>query len=161
MIPLPLLASVLILTAPTPPAITMNHDQLNAVTGQTLTLESQVTAPAGSIAHLNVTSLNGVYVDLEDWTQDVTQPVPAEPQAQLDWEFQAVNSGLFAVYVVVIPKNGPLIVSTPVRVTVATRQTLDTGGALPVALAIPAALGLAALVGARRRGSRADAEGQG
>ncbi|WP_343973000.1 hypothetical protein [Kribbella koreensis] len=143
---------MLILMAPPSPAITMNQDQLNAATGQTLNLESQVIAPADSIAHLNVTSLDGVYVDLEDWTQDVTQPVPAEPQAQLDWEFQAVNSGHFAVYVVVIPKDGPLIVSPPVHITVATRQTLSTGGALPVAITIPVLLGLAA-IGTRLRRS--------
>ncbi|MEV6415079.1 hypothetical protein [Kribbella sp. NPDC051718] len=151
MIPLPLLATVLILTAPTPPDITMSQDQLAGVTGQSFTLQSEVTAPAGSIAHLDVTSLDGVYVDLEDWTQDVTQPVPAEPQTQLDWDFQAVNSGHFAVYVVLIPKNGPLIVSTPVHLTIAPRQTLDTGGALPVALTIPAALALATLAGAYSR----------
>lgn len=146
MIPLTLLASVLMLAAPPAPVITMNQDQLSAVTGQTLTLESQVSnAPAGSIAHLNVTSLDGVYVDLEDWTKDVTQPVPAGSDVQLDWEVQAVNSGRFAVYVVLIPKSGPLIVGPPVQVTVASRQTLDTGGALPVALAIPTLLGLAAL----------------
>jgi hypothetical protein len=145
-IPLTLLASALMLAAPPAPGITMNQDQLGAVTGQTLTLESQVSsAPAGSIAHLNVTSLDGVYVDLEDWTKDVTQPVPAGSEAQLDWEVQAVNSGHFALYVVLIPKNGPLIVGPPVNVTIASRQTLDTGGALSTALAVPTFLGLAAL----------------
>ncbi|MFC9689114.1 hypothetical protein ACFTSF_11280 [Kribbella sp. NPDC056951] len=151
MIPLTLLASVLMLAVPPTPVITMDPDQLSAVTGQKLTLESRITAPAGSIAHLNVTSLDGVYVDLEDWTQDVTQPVPAESQAQLGWEFQAVNSGRFAVYVVVIPKSGQLTVSSPVHVTVAKRQSLDTRGALPVALAIPTLLGLAALGSRLRR----------
>jgi len=152
MIPFTLLASALMLVAPPTPGITMNQEALSAIIGQTLTLESQISAPAGSIAHLNVTSLDGVYVDLEDWTTDVTQPVPGS-EAQLDWEVQAVNSGRFALYVVLIPKSGPLIVGPPVNVTVASRQTLDTGGAMPVALAVPALLGLAAL-GTRLRRQR-------
>ena len=85
----------------------MNHDQLTAVIGQTLTVESVVSESGPAIAHLNVVSLDGVYVDLEDWSQDVTQPVPAGADTQLDWEFQAVNPGHFAVYVVLIPQNGP------------------------------------------------------
>ena len=95
-------------------------------------------------------SLDGVYVDLEDWTQDVTQPVPAGADTQLDWEFQAVNPGHFAVYVVLIPTSGPLVAGPPVRITVTPRQTLDTGGALPVAIAVPSLLAIGVLVGRRR-----------
>jgi hypothetical protein len=150
--PLNLLAAALLTAvpaaAPPEPAITLSQDRMSAVTGQTLSLESVITKPGGesAIAHLNVTSLDGVYVDLEDWTQDVTQPVPPGPESQLDWEVQAVNSGRFAIYVVMIPESGPLVVSPPMTVTVAARQTLDTGGALPVALVVPALLGGAALV---------------
>lgn len=129
------------------PSITMNQDELNAVIGQTLTVESVVSGPA--IAHLNVVSLDGVYVDLEDWSQDVTRSVPAEETA-LDWEFQAVNPGRFAVYVVLIPQNGPLVAGPPVHVTVSRRETLDTGGALPVAVTVPTILALAALAARRR-----------
>jgi hypothetical protein len=152
--PLNLLVAVVFAATPPTPAIAMNQDQLSAATGQTLSLESVVshqTSPA--IAHLNVTSLDGVYVDLEDWTKDVTQPVRPGEETQLDWEVQAVNSGHFAIYVVLIPQNGPLIVSPPVHLTVATRQTLNTGGALPVALTIPTLLGLAALAPRIRRGA--------
>jgi hypothetical protein len=137
--------AALLLAAPDP-SITMNHDDLTAVIGQTLTVESVVSGPA--IAHLNVVSLDGVYVDLEDWTQDVTKPVPAE-ETSVDWEFQAVNPGRFAVYVVLIPQNGALVAGPPVHVTVSRRQTLDTAGALPVAIAIPTLLGIAALAGRR------------
>jgi hypothetical protein len=136
-------------TAPDP-TITMNHDQLTAVIGQTLTVESVVSSGQAGIAHLNVVSLDGVYVDLEDWSQDVTQPVPAGAETSLDWEFQAVNPGRFAVYVVLIPQNGPLVAGPPVRITVSRRETLDTGGALPVAIAVPALLGIATLIGRRR-----------
>ncbi|MEU4290055.1 hypothetical protein AB0E63_17690 [Kribbella sp. NPDC026596] len=142
------------------PTITMNHDQLTAQIGQTLTVESVVSTSGPAIAHLNVVSLDGVYVDLEDWTQDVTQPVPAGPETQLDWEFQAVNPGHFAVYVVLIPTSGPavpgrsvvgpLVAGPPVRITVARRQTLDTGGALPVAIAVPSLLAIATLATRRR-----------
>lgn len=130
------------------PTITMNSDDLSAVIGQTLTVESVVTGPA--IAHLNVVSLDGVYVDLEDWSQDVTRTAPAG-ETTLDWEFQAVNPGHFAVYVVLIPHNGSLVAGPPVHVTVSRRETLDTGGALPVAIAVPALLGFAVLAGRLRR----------
>ena len=143
MIVLSLLAAV----ALADPTITMNTDQLTAVIGQTLSVESDVSESGPAIAHLNVVSLDGVYVDLEDWSQDVTQPVAAGSDTRLDWEFQAVNPGHFAVYVVLIPKNGPLVAGPPVRITVTPRQTLDTGGALPVAIAVPAVLGAATLIG--------------
>ena len=145
------LLSLLATVALADPTITMNHDQLTAVTGQTLTVESVVSESGPAIAHLNVVSLDGIYVDLEDWSQDVTQPVPAGSDTQLDWEFQAVNPGRFAVYVVLIPQTGgALVAGPPVHVTVARRETLDTAGALPVAIAVPALLGLATLLGRRR-----------
>ncbi|MFF0267056.1 hypothetical protein [Kribbella sp. NPDC004536] len=141
-----LLATVLLAN----PGIVMDHDQLTAQLGQTLTVESMVDSPEPAVAHLNVVSLDGVYVDLEDWTQDVTQPVPADRETQLDWEFQAVNPGHFVVYVVLIPQHGPLLAGPAVHVTVTPRPNLDTGGALPVAIAVPALLGAAALLGQRR-----------
>lgn len=141
-----LLATVLLAN----PTVTMNQDHLVAQIGDTLTVESVVTSPAPAIAHLNVISLDGVYVDLEDWTQDVTQPVPAGEETQLDWEFQAVNPGRFAVYVVLIPRTGQLVAGSPVHVTVAPRQNLGTGAALAVALTVPTLLGAAALLGHRR-----------
>ena len=128
------------------PTITMDHDQLTAQIGQTLTVESVVSNSGPGIAHLNVVSLDGVYVDLEDWSQDVTQPVPGGGASALDWDFQAVNPGHFAVYVVLIPKNGALVAGPPVHITVSPRQTLDTGGALPIAIAVPTLLGAAALI---------------
>jgi hypothetical protein len=128
------------------PTITMDHDQLTAQIGQTLTVESVVSNSGPGIAHLNVVSLDGIYVDLEDWSQDVTQPVPGGGESALDWDFQAVNPGHFAVYVVLIPKNGALVAGAPVHITVSPRQTLDTGGALPIAIAVPTLLGAAALI---------------
>ncbi|TDW77193.1 hypothetical protein [Kribbella pratensis] len=128
------------------PTIAMDHHQLTAQIGQTLTVESVVSNSGPGIAHLNVVSLDGVYVDLEDWSQDVTQPVPGGGESALDWDFQAVNPGHFAVYVVLIPKNGALVAGPPVHITVSPRQTLDTGGALPIAIAVPTLLGAAALI---------------
>ena len=140
--PLSLIAPLLLAD----PTITMDHDQLTAQIGQTLTVESVVSNSGPGIAHLNVVSLDGVYVDLEDWSQDVTQPVPGGGENALDWDFQAVNPGHFAVYVVLIPKNGALVAGPPVHITVSPRQTLDTGGALPIAIAVPTLLGAAALI---------------
>lgn len=154
MTPLNLIAAVLLAVpvAPPGPAITMSQSTMTAVTGQKLTLESVIaenlTEPA--IAHLNVTSLNGVYVDLEDWSTEVTQPVPAGVETQLDWEVQAVNPGRFAIYVVLIPQSGSLVAGPPVHVTVSSRATLDTAGAVPVALAVPVLVGLVAVAGRAR-----------
>ncbi|MEI8410843.1 MULTISPECIES: hypothetical protein [unclassified Kribbella] len=145
------LSLLALLLAGPDPTITMSQDELTAVIGQTLTVESVVSGPA--IAHLNVVSLDGIYVDLEDWSQDVTRAVPAE-ETSLDWEFQAVNPGRFAVYVVLIPQNGPLVAGPPVHVTVSRRETLDTGGALPVAIAVPTLLGTAVLIGRVKMGRR-------
>lgn len=151
-----LIVASLFMAAPPPtPAITFSQQELSAVTGQVLALESVVASDGRGgpmIAHLNVTSLDGVYVDLEDWARDVTQPVPAGEEVQLDWEVQAVNTGRFAIYAVLLPADGgPLIVSPPVHVTVAAKRSLDTGGAMPVAIGMPVLLAFACLAGRFKR----------
>jgi len=121
-------------------------------------------APTGEIlAHLNVASIEGsVYVDPEDWSSDRSQQLSLKPgeSRKLTWEIQAVNAGLFAAYVVVVPfgntvnGNEHITTSPLVRVEVAQRTTLTAGGALPVVLAVPLLVGLSAaavLVRVRRR----------
>ena len=61
--------------------VVLEQSRLNTVVGERLTLESRVVnsgdAPTDRlVAHLNVASLDGVYVDLEDWSADVTREVP-------------------------------------------------------------------------------------
>ena len=109
-------------------------------------------APTGEIlAHLNVASIEGsVYVDPEDWSSDRSQQLSLKPgeSRKLSWEIQAVNSGLFAAYVVVVPFGNTVngnenLTTTPlIRVDVAPRTTLTAGGALPVVLAVPLLIGL-------------------
>ncbi|MFE9691606.1 hypothetical protein [Micromonospora sp. NPDC005806] len=148
--------------APPPPPhgveVVLNHDQLSTVVGDRLTIESRVVNSSGAptdrlVAHLNVASLAGVYVDLEDWSADVTQevaPVAAGGSTSLSWQFQAVNTGSFDIYVVLMPNgastagSGPLVVSQPVHVTVAGKRTLTAAGSLPVAIVVPVVLGLVA-----------------
>ena len=121
-------------------------------------------APTGEIlAHLNVASIEGsVYVDPEDWSSDRSQQLSLKPgeSRKLSWEIQAVNSGRFAAYVVVVPFGGSvngnedLRISPLVKVDVAPRTTLTAGGALPVVLMVPLLIGLAgaaALFRVRRR----------
>ncbi|SCL34090.1 hypothetical protein GA0070624_4900 [Micromonospora rhizosphaerae] len=138
--------------------IAVDQNRLNAVVGERLTLESRVVnsgdAPTDRlVAHLNVASLDGVYVDLEDWSADVTREVPPvapSSSTSLTWEFQAVNTGSFDVYLVLMPNGGstagtgPLVVSQPVHVTVAGKRTLTAAGSLPVAVVVPIVLGLVA-----------------
>lgn len=137
--------------------VSLDQTRISAGVGERLTVESRVTntastPTAGLVAHLNVASLDGGYVDLEDWSADVTRPLaPLAPGAStvVSWQFQAVNVGTFDIYIVVMPRGtgttAPLVASPPVLVTVAGRQTLNAGGSLPILVVIPVLLGLAAL----------------
>jgi uncharacterized membrane protein len=110
-------------------------------------------APTGDIlAHLNVASIEGsVYVDPEDWSSERSQQLSLKPgeSRELSWEIQAVNSGRFAAYVVVVPFGDSvkgteeLHISPLVKVDVAQRTTLTAGGALPVVLLVPLLIGVA------------------
>lgn len=102
------------------------------------------------LAHLNVASLTSdVYVDPEDWSSSRSKRVASLRPGQritLSWDIQAVSSGSFDVYVVVLPDgrassgSGPLVVSTPLHAVVAARRTLNAGGSLPVVIAVPVLL---------------------
>jgi hypothetical protein len=113
------------------------------------------------VAHLNVLSLRpGTYVDPEDWSSHRTrylQTIDAGGSLTLTWNLQAVNSGVFGVYVAVLPASGapqPPNVSPTVRVAVAHRQTLNSGGIVPLALGLPAVLCLLTLSLRMRRRMR-------
>lgn len=120
----------------------------------TTEIKNTGSAPTGEImAHLNIASIQGsVYVDPEDWSAERSQQLSLKPgeSRELSWEIQAVNSGHFAAYVVVVPfgssvaGNEDLKISQLVNVDVAQRTTLTAGGALPVVLAVPLVIGLAA-----------------
>jgi hypothetical protein len=139
--------------------VTVDQPRISAVIGDRVTIRAHVSNSGGTvsdalIAHLNVASLTGTYVDLEDWTAAPTQPVKpldAHATTELSWDIQAVNAGRFDVYVVVLPNGatssgaGPAVASSPVEVTVAGKRTLNAGGSLPVVIAVPLLLGGAAL----------------
>jgi hypothetical protein len=130
----------------------------------TTAVKNTGSVPTGPIlAHLNVASIEGtVYVDPEDWSSERSQQVSLKPgeSRKLTWEIQAVNSGRFAAYVVIVPFGSTvkgseaLQISPLVKVDVAPRSTLTAGGALPVVLMMPLLIGLAtgaALLRIRRR----------
>ena len=139
--------------------VTVDQPRITAVIGDRITIRAHVTNSGSTvsdplIAHLNVASLTGTYVDLEDWTAAPTQhvnPVDAHATTALSWDIQAVNAGRFDVYVVMLPNGptssgiGPAVASSPVEVTVAGKRTLNAGGSLPVVIAVPLLLGGAAL----------------
>lgn len=110
-------------------------------------------ALSGLVAHLDIVSLrNGVYVDPEDWSSERTQylaPLGAGEQAKLSWSVEAVNSGNFAIYVVVVasrsPEAQPLAVSPALALNSTEQKTLNSGGVLPLVLGVPALLGLLTL----------------
>ncbi|MGC5020690.1 hypothetical protein [Micromonospora sp. DT47] len=138
--------------------VVLDQNRLDTVVGQRLTVESRVVNSGEEptdrlVAHLNVASLDGVYVDLEDWSADVTRevvPVAPGDSTSLSWQVQAVNTGSFDIYVVLMPNGdstagaGPLLASQPLHVTVAGKPTLTAGGSLPVAIVVPVLLGLLA-----------------
>ena len=148
--------------APITVAVLMKPTQVSTVLGERFTIETEVTntgaAPSGALlAHLNVASIEGtVYVDPEDWSADRSQELELQPgqTRRLSWEIQAVNSGSFAAYVVVLPFGSTtaaaenLVVSPLVKLEVAPRSTLNAGGTLPVVLLVPVLLGF--LAGATR-----------
>ena len=130
----------------------------------TTEIKNASNAPTGEIlAHLNVASIEGsVYVDPEDWSSERSQQLSLKPgeSRELSWEIQAVNSGRFAAYVVVVPFGSSvkgtevLKISPLVKVAVAPRTTLTAGGALPVVLLVPLLIGVAgggAVLRVRRR----------
>lgn len=155
---------------PVPVQVTLEQSRLNTVQGTRLTVRANVTNAGTAstdrlVADLNVASLSGVYVDLEDWSASRTRelaPLAPGRTAALSWEIQAVNVGDFGVYVVVLPGGvtrpggvtlpggaatagtGPLVVSPPLYVTVQSRRTLNAAGALPVVIVMPILLGLVA-----------------
>jgi hypothetical protein len=144
--------------------VTVDQPRITAVIGDRITIRARVTNSGSTasdplIAHLNVASLTGTYVDLEDWTAAPTQhvnPLDTHATTALSWDIQAVNAGRFDVYVVMLPNGpgssgtGPAVASSPVEVTVAGKRTLNAGGSLPVVIAVPLLLGGVAL-GARLR----------
>ena len=143
------MAAPITLTVVTEPA------RVTTALGGRFTLETEVTntgtaASGALLAHLNVASIQGsVYVDPEDWSADRSQELELQPgqTGRLSWEIQAVNSGSFAAYVVVLPFGNAtaaaesLVVSPLVKLEVAPRSTLNAGGTLPVVLLVPVLLG--------------------
>jgi hypothetical protein len=127
---------------------------------KTTVLNAGGTPVFGLVAHLNIVSLRkGVYVDPEDWSSQRTQylaPIrPGEP-VKLSWSVEAVNSGDFAIYVVLIPspnpQTKPLAVSPALALRSTEQKTLNSGGVLPLVLGIPALLGVVTFsLRARRR----------
>ena len=146
------------LAVPTTVSVVMEPTRVSTVLGGRFTLETEVTnsGPAATgplLAHLNVASIEGgVYVDPEDWAADRSQELELQPgeTRRLSWEVQAVNSGSFAAYVVILPFGrttmaaDELVVSPLAKLDVASRSTLNPGGALPVVLLVPVLLGFLA-----------------
>jgi hypothetical protein len=148
--------------SPVNAGVTFDKTRVRVVLGDRFTLETRVTNPRSAvgprlIAHLNVASLaKDVYVDPEDWSASRSAYLSLSPggSTSVTWHMQAVNTGTFDVYVVLLPLDaqpaGALAASPPVRLEVAPRRTLNAGGALPVVFAVPILLGVVAF-GTRTR----------
>jgi hypothetical protein len=163
------------MASPNTVEVTLHQSQFDIAVGDRITIRStlinQGAAPTNRlIAHIHVANLEGVYVDLEEWTANpIVQLESLAPggSAEASWDVQAPKAGAFNVYAVVLHRSGgssprsmvesppvnPLVVSSPVGVTVQGRRTLTAGGALPVVLAVPFLLGAFAAA-VRRRARR-------
>jgi hypothetical protein len=144
-------------------AVSLDRAGVTTRLGKSFDFSSTITNSGGTrldglVAHLNVVSLTrDVYVDPEDWSDERTRflaPLDPGRSAKTGWNVKAVNSGRFAVYVVVVPIRAtearPLAVSPALAAHVAERRTLNSDGVLPLALGVPALIGIA-MLGVRRR----------
>jgi len=101
------------MAAPLTVDIVVDPTQVETVLGDRFTITTDVrntgrTDSGPLLAHLNVASLQpDVYVDPEDWSSARSQELSLQPgeSRTLSWELQAVNSGRFAAYVVVLPAS--------------------------------------------------------
>jgi hypothetical protein len=153
-------------SADTSLSVQFDIGRVDLVVGDKFMLTSTITNSSSApstpvIAHLNVASLTSdVYVDPEDWSSSRSKYLPAiAPGQSVDvaWNLQAVNSGWFDVYVVLLPHGStslgtdPLVVSDAVLARVGGKQTANPGGALPAVIAIPVVIGAAAFWSRHRR----------
>ena len=105
------LAAPAVAAAPLSVKVVAEPAQVETVLGGRFMITTEITntgsAPSGEIlAHLNVASIEGsVYVDPEDWSPGRSQQLSLQPgeSRKLSWDLQAVNSGHFAAYVVIVP----------------------------------------------------------
>jgi hypothetical protein len=148
-------------------SVEFDRTRVDLVVGDKFTLTSTITNNGAGpstpvIAHLNVASLTSdVYVDPEDWSSSRSRYLPAIAPGQsvdVTWDMQAVNSGWFDIYVVLLPRGSsslgstePLVVSHAVLAKIAGKQTANPGGALPAVIGIPLVIGAAALWSRYRR----------
>jgi hypothetical protein len=145
-------------------SVSVDRTRVSTVLGSKFQFRSTITnrgpaAASGLIAHLNVLSLRpGPYVDPEDWSASRTRylgTIAPGRSVTTAWQMQAVNHGIFGVYVAVLDADGrarPTSAPT-IRLAVAERKTLNSGGIVPLAVGIPALLGLLTLgFRLRRRG---------
>jgi hypothetical protein len=148
-------------------SIEFDRSRVDLVVGDKFTLTSTIanngaTPSTPVIAHLNVASLTSdVYVDPEDWSSSRSRYLPAIAPGQsvdVTWDMQAVNSGWFDIYVVLLPRGAsslgstePLVVSHAVLAKIAGKQTANPGGALPAVIGIPLLIGAAAVWSRYRR----------
>ena len=152
-------------TAPARIEVSVDRTDVSTKLGKKFTFHATITngtstAAEGLIAHLNVLSLRkGTYVDPEDWSSHRTQylkAIPAGGSATTTWQVEAVNHGVFGVYVAVLPETGaarPPATGPTIHLAVAQKKTLNSGGILPLALGIPGFLGFL-IVGLRLRRGR-------
>jgi hypothetical protein len=154
--------------APVTVKVAPDQSHVSTVLGGRFILKTELTntgsTPTGTVlAHLNVASVQGdVYVDPEDWSPARSQEISLQPgeSRTLSWDIQAVNSGTFAAYVVVLPfgeevaGTEDLAVSPLVKLDVATRPTASAGVALPLVILIPLGIGVIAALTLIRARSR-------
>jgi hypothetical protein len=155
-------------SASSDPGLSVGFDKgrVDMVVGDKFSLTTTIinggTSPSAPVvAHLNVASLTSdVYVDPEDWSSSRSKYLPAlAPGQSIDvtWDLQAVNSGWFDIYVVLLPRGAsslgadPLVVSDAVLAKVGGKQTANPGGALPAVIGIPVLIGAASLWSRLRR----------
>lgn len=139
--------------------IEIGTTRADGLTGDTLTLQSQVTNDAATptgpmLVYLSLVDITqGLPVDLEDWTANRSVSIPTlaagETLAQT-WTLKAIQKGDYVVYVVAMPNattgDIPPVTSSAIYIHVTQRTNLNPGGVLPIVVGTPLLLAGALLL---------------
>lgn len=133
--------------------IEIGTTRVDSLTGDAITLHTQVTndaaTPTGAtLVYLSLVDITqGLPVDLEDWTANRSVSIPTMAAGETlsqTWTLKAIQKGDYVVYVVAMPNattgDAPPVTSSAIHIHVTQRTNLNPGGVLPIVVGTPIVL---------------------